>query len=367
LGRPALTIIPSVDAAFREHVSRLVAGQAFTTADDLASRLRTLFPRVVVRASEVSGHDERWYVYRDGVWRSSEEAPWWDEPRTPRLTLTLDGWIEAANAPGRAILGLSADDQLPRFFADFVGPGTSDDAIALFAVVAAGRELSVTVLIRPSSGELIACDLRAWSEGGRVIGALRLADDIPVQPATAPAPLMDLVCQPAEDVLFARYAKEAMSRMPEPTPDGLVLRLRRLYPHARVEPDDATWTVFRDAQGVESVGEHWWRADGLASVRYDGQGRILEANPPAERLLGAQLVGQHWQDLVTPGTTDQVAAVLRLISEVGWAVSRFRMPGRDGYLFEFDSYTEVDGDQFITVMRPRSDQDQGPSQPSADD
>jgi PAS domain-containing protein len=157
-----------------------------------------------------------------------------------------------------------------------------------------------------------------------------------------------------------------MARMPDPTPDGLVLRLRRLYPHARVEPGDATWTVFRDAPGVEAVGEQWWRADGLASVRYDGQGRILEANPPAERLLGAQLVGQHWQDLVTPGTTDQVAAVLRLISEVGWAVSRFRMPGRDGYLFEFDSYTEVDGDQFITVMRPRSDQDQGPSQPSVD-
>jgi hypothetical protein len=33
------------------------------------------------------------------------------------------------------------------------------------------------------------------------------------------------------------------------------------------------------------------------------------------------------------------------------------MPGPDGYLFEFDSYTEVSGDGFLTVMRPRSNED----------
>ena len=47
-----------------------------------------------------------------------------------------------------------------------------------------------------------------------------------------------------------------------------------------------------------------------------------------------------------------MAAVLRLIVEAGWAVSRFRMPGGDGYLFEFDSYTPADGEAFVTVMRP---------------
>jgi hypothetical protein len=88
------------------------------------------------------------------------------------------------------------------------------------------------------------------------------------------------------------------------------------------------------------------------AVRYDGQGLIFEANDAARAALGAELVGQHWQELVTPGTTDQVAAVLRMIADSGWALSRFRMPGPDGYLFEFDSYTEVSGDTFLTVMRP---------------
>ena len=34
--------------------------------------------------------------------------------------------------------------------------------------------------------------------------------------------------------------------------------------------------------------------------------------------------------------------------------SRFRMPAADGSLVEFDSYTEVDGEAFTTVMRPRA-------------
>ena len=106
---------------------------------------------------------------------------------------------------------------------------------------------------------------------------------------------------------------------------------------------------------ASDAGDRWWIADGLATVRYDEQGLILAANEPAQVLLGRDVVGRHWQDLVTAGTTDQVAAVLRLIKEAGWAVSRFRMPSSDGHLFEFDSYTEASGDGFMTIMRARSD------------
>jgi hypothetical protein len=70
-------IIPSDDAAFRRHVERLTARQRFATPDELASRLRRIFPRVVVRASEVSGQAHVWYVYRDGVWRADADSEWW--------------------------------------------------------------------------------------------------------------------------------------------------------------------------------------------------------------------------------------------------------------------------------------------------
>jgi len=345
-------IIPSNDAAFKRHVERIAALHDYRTAEDLARRLRTLFPRVVVRASEVSGQEHVWYVYRDGVWQSSADPRWWADERTPRVSVTTEGWIEEANAPARAILGLGPSDAMPRFFTDFVAPGTLQDATDLFSVVAAGHELAATILVRPTSGEVIACDLRAWAQDGRIFGAFRLADDLPVQaPVTTPISVA-VAYEPVSDVLFARYADETLARMPEPTPDGLAVRLRRLYPHARVESRGRTWVVRREAKETVDAPDDWWQVDGLPAVRYDGQGLIFEANDAARAALGAELVGQHWQELVTPGTTDQVAAVLRMIADSGWALSRFRMPGPDGYLFEFDSYTEVSGDTFLTVMRP---------------
>ena len=45
--------------------------------------------------------------------------------------------------------------------------------------------------------------------------------------------------------------------------------------------------------------------------------------------------------------------MLANLAEVGRAESRFRMPRADGSLIEFDSYTEVVGEGFTTVMRPR--------------
>jgi hypothetical protein len=46
--------------------------------------------------------------------------------------------------------------------------------------------------------------------------------------------------------------------------------------------------------------------------------------------------------------------MLAILAELGAAESRFRMPAADGSLVEFDSYTEVDGEAFTTVMRPRA-------------
>ena len=177
---PRIQIIPSNDTAFRHFVERLSSRHRFTTAGAFAARLRGRVPRVVVRASEVTGQAHVWYVYRDGVWQSSEDPRWWTDPRTPRVNVTLDGWIEEANAPARAILGLPASGSMPRFFTDFAAPGTLEDAADLFSSVAAGHELAATIVLRPASGEMIACDLHAWPEGGRISGAFRLADDISI-------------------------------------------------------------------------------------------------------------------------------------------------------------------------------------------
>lgn len=50
----------------------------------------------------------------------------------------------------------------------------------------------------------------------------------------------------------------------------------------------------------------------------------------------------------------QVSAMLAILARVGRGESRFRMPRADGSLVEFDSYTEVDGESYTTVIRPRA-------------
>jgi hypothetical protein len=131
------------------------------------------------------------------------------------------------------------------------------------------------------------------------------------------------------------------------------LRLRRLYPHAEVVDAGDHWLVRREPEGEGGVGTEWWRATGLPTVRYDAQALIFEANEAAVLLLGRPMVGHHWQEFVTPGSTEQVTAMLEILSEVGRAESRFRMPRADGELIEFDSYTEVDGETYTTIMRRR--------------
>jgi PAS domain-containing protein len=353
---PRIITIPASDGAFRTHVDRIRAETAPATAEELEVRLRRLFPRAVVRERELSGEPPSWYVYRDGGWRPPEGAPWWEEPGLPRMVVSREGWIVEANETARGLLGIDRRNVGARHFTDFVAPGTLDDALALFKIVDEGNELTATVLLRPTSGDVVAVDLQAKREGDAIVSVLRLADDVEVPRATGSIERPDeVVSIPESDWAFRGYVQLAMSRMPEPTPDGLALRLRRLYPHARVTANGPRWVAEREVQGAATSAASWWEDPALPSVRYDSQALILEANEAARSLLGRDLVGHHWQEFVTPGSTEQVSAMLAILAEVGRAESRFRMPRVDGSLIEFDSYTEVQGETFTTVMRRRNE------------
>jgi PAS domain-containing protein len=345
---PALITIPASDAAFREHVHGL---EPLTTPRDLETRLRRIFPRVVVRERTISGAPG-WYVYRDGAWSSSLDGHWWDDPGLPRIVVSADGWFVEATPTAAGLLGIDEHDLASHHFTDLVVPGTLDDSVGLFRIVLDGKTLDATILVRPLSGDAIAIDIHSQLVGERVIGVFRLAEDVDV-PTSGPAigRPTEIAYVPATDVAFRLYAQRALERMPEATPDGLAIRLRRLYPHASVDADGDQWTARRDRPGVESAAASWWQAPGLPRVRYDAQALILEANHQAEAFFGRAMVGHHWQEFVTPGSTDQVGVMLDILSEIGAAESRFRMPHGDGRLLEFDSYTEVHGEDFVTLFR----------------
>ncbi len=341
--------IPSDDDAFDEHCHRLLARHGFTQPAQLQARLRRLFPRVVVRERELSGEPPAWYVYRDGGWRASSKRPWWLDRRVPRLVLGPDGWLREANPAARTLLGIA--DTEDAYYTDWVTPGTLEDAQTLFAVVVEGHPFEGTLLIRPTGGETIACQVRGEGHDAGILVWLRLADDVPVH--AGPVPLPPVVRGiPEDDPLFAAAVVRYVARMPDPTPEGLALRLRHLYPHARVEVLSDGWIAYRDSAGSSPVPGDWWTDPSHARVRYDDNALIVWANPAAVALLGMPLVGRHWQELVTPATEDDVLPALAVIRDTGVAVSRFRMPTADGSLFEFDSHTHVDDAGFETVLRP---------------
>jgi PAS domain-containing protein len=334
-------------------VERLRAGHRLESPGQLESRLRRLFPRIVVRERALSGEPPSWYVYRDGGWQPSGTGPWWQSTGLPRVIVSLDGWVTEANATARSLLGIGESEVGVRHFTDFVAPGTLDDALALFGIVDEGHELTATVLLRPTSGDVVAIDIHASRDGPQIVGLFRLAEGVETGFRGVPVAEPELTCVPATDVAFLGYAQLALSRMPEPTAEGLALRLRRLYPHAHVEANERRWVAVRDSEDAQGTTPGWWLDARLPRVRYDAEALILEANEAAQALLGSQLVGHYWQEFITPGTSEQVTAMLAILAEVGAAESRFRMPGAGGVLVEFDSYTEVDGESFTTMIRPR--------------
>ena len=345
---PALITIPASDAAFREHVHNIVP---LATPRELEMRLRRIFPRVVVRERTISGAPG-WYVYRDGAWSSSLIGNWWDDPGLPKVVVSEDGWFTEANRTAAGILGMDEDEATSHHFTDFVVPGTLDDSMGLFQIIRDGKVLDATLVMRPLTGDVIAVDLHSELLGERIVTVFRLAEDVDVPTGMPPVGRpTDIIYVPAIDVAFRLYAQRAIERMPEATPDGLAIRLRRLYPHASVDEDGERWTARRDHGDSETPTESWWQADDLPRVRYDAQALIVEANGQAEAFFGRSMIGHHWQEFVTPGSTDQVGVMLEILAEVGAAESRFRMPHGDGRLLEFDSYTEVHGEDFITLFR----------------
>ncbi len=348
---PNVITIPSSDTAFRQHVERVIGKSAIRDARQLQARLRRIFPRVVVRDRVISGEYPAWYVYRDGAWRPPADAPWWLESGVPLLNLGPNGFVVESNPAAASLLGLTTAETIEHHLTDFVPTGSLGDAVTLLEVVQAGHPLDATILLRPTTGEVIAVDVHVEKEGMALHAYVRLATGVELPDAIAPMPPPPMDVQPDRDHAFRKYAETVVGRMPEPTAEGLELRLRRLYPHAHVHDAGGRWMVSRDREATGD--EVWWDDPTLPRVRYDSDALILEANDAAQRLLGRSLVGHHWQEFVTPGSSEQVSTMLAILAEVGAAESRFRMPGGDGSLIEFDSYTQVDGETLTTTMRRR--------------
>jgi PAS domain-containing protein len=344
-----LFTVPSSDRAFSEFVRRVAARDPASSPEALQARLRAVFPRVLVRPRQLSNDDHTWYVYREGRWVDGSVPEWWADDSMPRIELDGDGFVASANAAAGEELGIEPRRLVHRHFTDFAVPGSLDDAILLREIVMDVGEAAGTIRHLRADGEVRVAEYRAimGPTGSTVV--IR-----PVGPSAtppAPRPSISIDCSPAEDRLFAVVAEGILARIPEPTPEGLELRLCRSYPYASVEAVSPTrWHVARDQRTDRPAVQ--WDDPALACTVALDTSLITEANEPALELLGRDLVGRHWHELAVPSSLDQRLEMRDFYVVNGGAESTFRLYGASGQLVDYDYRLQWHGDTYTTVMAP---------------
>ena len=316
---------------------------------DLQERLRSVYPRALVRSRGLASDDHTWYVYREGRWVDGSLPEWFADESMPRLQLDAEGFITAANPAAGDELGVAPSRLIHRHFTDFAVPGSLEDAILMREIILEVGEAGGTIRHLRADGDVRIAEYRAIADES---GSTVIIRPIGPSPTTAdPRPSPALTCHPAADGLFAVVVEGILSRIPEPTPEGLELRLRRSYPYASVDGSDAMhWAVSRDPRG-DPPPVDWGASSVLRAVALDTS-LIVEANGPALALLGRDLVGRHWHELAVPSSLDQRLEMRDYYVANGGAESTVRLVGADGAMVDYDYRVSWQGDRFVTEMAP---------------
>ncbi len=341
--------MPSSDLAFAEFVRRISAQLSNPSPDALQSRLQAIYPNVLVRPRGLSSDDHTWYVYREGRWVDGRPVDWWYDEAMPMLEVDQDGFIATANAAAGDELGVPPNRLVHRHFTDFALPGTLEDSLLMREILLSIGEAGGTFKHLRADGEVRVAEYHSVAtEAGSSITMRPIG---PMDAELPPRPSVDVETLPAADGLFAKVVDGILARIPEPTPQGLELRLRRSYPYASVDGTaPERWRVSRDPR-VDPAPVHWGDPTLPRTVALDTS-LITEANEAALELLGHDLVGRHWHELALPSSLDQRLQMRDYYVANGGAESTFRLVGPSGELVDYDYRLTWAGDHFVTIMSP---------------
>jgi len=154
--------IPSNDVALRRVVDRLTETDHPETADDLAERLRPLYPKIAVFERQLSGERAQFYVYRDGRYEPERRDEWWEAPGVPCVHVSAQtGRLTAVSGEWAALMRAESSDLVGRHFVDFVLPEARDAAQAMFEAVSQFHEVRSEALVRRVDGTTIPIEFRA--------------------------------------------------------------------------------------------------------------------------------------------------------------------------------------------------------------
>ena len=341
--------MPSSDRAFAEFVRRIHAQLDAPSPDALQARLQAIYPNVLVRPRSLSSEDHTWYVYREGRWVDDRANDWWRDEAMPMLELDRDGFIATANAAAGEEFGVPPSRLVHRHFTDFALPGTLEDSLLIREILLSIGEAGGTIRHLRTDGEVRIAEYHAVAtEAGSSVTMRPIG---PMDAALPSRPSVALETFPVADGLFAKVVDGIVVRIPEPTPQGLELRLRRSYPYASVDgTEPERWRVSRDPR-VDPAPVDWEDPSLARTVALDTS-LIVEANEAALDLLGRDLVGRHWHELALPSSLDQRLQMRDYYVANGGAESTFRLLGPSGELVDYDYRLTWAGDHFVTIMSP---------------
>jgi hypothetical protein len=170
-----VSTIPSGDRAFRRAVEVATDDEPAPSPEDLAARLRPLYPRIAVFERALSGEEPGFYAYRDGSYHQDAVETWWARPETLHARISVrTGQITALNSDGE-LTGCPREELLDREFTEFVAPSARVIARALFELAIRGEVRSRALVLRPDGGTVLV-DFRAIRNGTEIEVAYRLAE-----------------------------------------------------------------------------------------------------------------------------------------------------------------------------------------------
>lgn len=166
---------PRSDRVFARFVADVLAArQAKADQPELERRLRSVYPRAVIRARETLGGydvDPVWYVYRDGRPLSRAAADWWTAPGVAEATFAEGGPYLTANDAMCALHGLPPGGLAGRRWVEFATEAAVAEAKALWQRLRvdgwpdAGDAIQSTFTLLRADGRLLPVEYRTMPAG----------------------------------------------------------------------------------------------------------------------------------------------------------------------------------------------------------
>ena len=164
-----MNTIPSHDVVLRRVVERLNSAEQPTTADDLAARLRPLYPRIAVFERQLSGERAQFYVYRDGRYEPDHPGNWWERPGTPCVHVSVEtGHLTKVSGEYAELMRAPETELVGRHFLDMVLPEARAAAQTMFEVVFQEREVRSEALVVRPDGSTVPIEFRAIRSDGEI-------------------------------------------------------------------------------------------------------------------------------------------------------------------------------------------------------